>query len=74
MCGICGAMWTDSSGALKLELLKAMMSRLVHRGPDDSGDCYDNHAALAHVWGRTTGVAAYTPVFIGPATIGVEIA
>ena len=46
MCGICGAVWTDSSGALKMELLKAMMDRLVHRGPDDSGDYYDRHAAL----------------------------
>ena len=25
---------------------RAMMSRLVHRGPDDSGDYHDNNAAL----------------------------
>ena len=46
MCGICGAVWTDSSIALSMELLKAMMNRLVHRGPDDSGHYQDNHAAL----------------------------
>ena len=46
MCGICGAVWTDPSGALTTELLQAMMNRLVHRGPDDSGDYRDNHAAL----------------------------
>ena len=46
MCGICGAVWTDPASALNMEELRAMMSRLVHRGPDDSGEYRDNHAAL----------------------------
>jgi len=46
MCGICGAVWTDASGALAADSLKAMMDRLVHRGPDDAGSYRDNHAAL----------------------------
>jgi asparagine synthase (glutamine-hydrolysing) len=46
MCGICGAVWTDPNGTLSAESLKAMMDRLVHRGPDDSGEYRDNHAAL----------------------------
>ena len=46
MCGICGAVWTDPANALKMEELRAMMSRLVHRGPDDSGEYRDNNAAL----------------------------
>ena len=28
------------------ELLSAMMSRLVHRGPDDAGEYHDHHSAL----------------------------
>jgi asparagine synthase (glutamine-hydrolysing) len=46
MCGICGAVWTDVSGLLGPEALTAMMDRLVHRGPDDSGAYRDDHAAL----------------------------
>jgi asparagine synthase (glutamine-hydrolysing) len=46
MCGICGAVWTDPSGALTAESLRAMTDRLVHRGPDDAGAYRDNHAAL----------------------------
>ncbi len=46
MCGICGAVWTDSNRALASESLQAMMDRLVHRGPDDAGAYRDNHAAL----------------------------
>ncbi len=46
MCGICGAVWTDPNGTLSAESLKAMMDRLVHRGPDDAGEYRDDHAAL----------------------------
>jgi len=46
MCGICGAVWTDPRRALVDEHLTAMMDRIVHRGPDDSGAYRDNHAAL----------------------------
>jgi len=46
MCGICGAVWTDPRRALASAHLTAMMDRIVHRGPDDSGSYRDNHAAL----------------------------
>jgi asparagine synthase (glutamine-hydrolysing) len=46
MCGICGAVWVDPANALQPEALRAMMSRLVHRGPDESGEYLDHHAAL----------------------------
>jgi asparagine synthase (glutamine-hydrolysing) len=46
MCGICGAVWTQPSGAINLEFLKAMMECLAHRGPDDSGVYVDEHCAL----------------------------
>ncbi len=37
MCGICGAVWTDPGDAIPDGSLGAMIDRLVHRGPDDSG-------------------------------------
>ena len=46
MCGICGAVWVDPASALRSEELRAMMSRLSHRGPDDSGEYFDDHSAL----------------------------
>ncbi len=46
MCGICGGVWLDPINALQPEALRAMMTRLVHRGPDDSGEYFDHHAAL----------------------------
>ncbi len=46
MCGICGAVWNDPAGALDDGLLKAMMDRIAHRGPDDSGVYRDDHVAL----------------------------
>lgn len=46
MCGICGAVWTDSGDAISNGSLRAMIDRLVHRGPDDSGTHRDGHAAL----------------------------
>jgi asparagine synthase (glutamine-hydrolysing) len=46
MCGICGAAWTDPARALADDALAAMVDRLRHRGPDDSGTYRDGHAAL----------------------------
>ena len=46
MCGICGAVWTDPNGVLGAASLKAVMDRLVHRGPDDAGEYRDDHATL----------------------------
>ncbi len=46
MCGICGAAWTDPARALGDDALAAMVARLEHRGPDDSGTRRDDHAAL----------------------------
>ena len=41
-----GGVWIDPINALQPDALRAMMTRLVHRGPDDSGEYYDHHAAL----------------------------
>ncbi|WP_237722808.1 asparagine synthase (glutamine-hydrolyzing), partial [Singulisphaera acidiphila] len=46
MCGITGAAWTDAGRPLAEDALAAMMTRIVHRGPDDSGVYRDDHAAL----------------------------
>ncbi|MBV8610124.1 MAG: asparagine synthase (glutamine-hydrolyzing) [Singulisphaera sp.] len=46
MCGIAGAAWTDAGDAPTEEDLAAMMRRIEHRGPDDSGVYRDGHAAL----------------------------
>jgi asparagine synthase (glutamine-hydrolysing) len=46
MCGIVGAAWTDAGRPLAGDTLAAMMNRIVHRGPDDSGTYRDGHAAL----------------------------
>ncbi|WP_435015349.1 asparagine synthase (glutamine-hydrolyzing) [Tundrisphaera sp. TA3] len=46
MCGICGAAWADPGRPLGDDALAAMVSRLRHRGPDDSGTYRDAHAAL----------------------------
>lgn len=46
MCGICGAVWSGRGEPLGEAALAAMMGRLVHRGPDDSGVFRDESAAL----------------------------
>ena len=46
MCGIAGAVWSDPGRVLSEGDLAAMMTRLVHRGPDDAGVYRDDHAAL----------------------------
>lgn len=46
MCGITGAAWTERARPLGDAQLNAMMDRIAHRGPDDSGVYRDAHAAL----------------------------
>jgi asparagine synthase (glutamine-hydrolysing) len=46
MCGICGIV--SSEGAPDPVLIKKMMARLAHRGPDGSGYYRDGAAALGH--------------------------
>ncbi len=46
MCGIAGAAWSDRGRVLSEGDLTAMMTRLVHRGPDDAGVYRDDRAAL----------------------------
>ena len=46
MCGVCGIV--SYVGPPDLALLRRMMSRLGHRGPDGSGWYRDRHAALGH--------------------------
>lgn len=46
MCGICGVVSED--GAPDPALVKRMMARLAHRGPDGSGYYRDARAALGH--------------------------
>src|SRR4051794_24033 len=46
MCGIAGAAWTEPGRRLAEDDLAAMLARIVHRGPDDSGVYRDAHAAL----------------------------
>ena len=46
MCGICGIV--SYAGPPDLTLLRRMMGRLVHRGPDGNGWYRDQRAALGH--------------------------
>lgn len=46
MSGICGAVWSGQGEPLGEAALKAMMSRLVHRGPGVPGPHRDDSAAL----------------------------
>ena len=46
MCGICGMV--SSAGPPDLAVLRRMMSRLGHRGPDGNGYYRDERAALGH--------------------------
>ncbi len=49
MCGICGAVAFDSPAAPDLDLLRSMVSRIRHRGPDSTGGYRDQVAALGTV-------------------------
>jgi asparagine synthase (glutamine-hydrolysing) len=46
MCGICGIINRDGA-AVNPELLSRLNTRLLHRGPDESGEWIDNSAGLA---------------------------
>lgn len=48
MCGIAGIVSRDPISPEEGRALAAMLERLVHRGPDDSGQTLTDHAALGH--------------------------
>lgn len=48
MCAICGIVSFAEANAPSLHLLKSMLGRLAHRGPDGSGYYRDRNAALGH--------------------------
>jgi asparagine synthase (glutamine-hydrolysing) len=48
VCGICGIVTPSGAAPPDLALLRRMMGRLAHRGPDGSGLFRDSHAALGH--------------------------
>ncbi|MCR4652601.1 MAG: asparagine synthase (glutamine-hydrolyzing) [Eubacterium sp.] len=45
MCGICGFTGTDYD---QPSVLKSMMNRIIHRGPDGSGQYIDDNIAIGH--------------------------
>src|ERR1700755_823837 len=52
MCGIAGFWNTRPSGENPVQQLNRMGATLAHRGPDDSGTYYDNHAGLGLAFRR----------------------
>jgi asparagine synthase (glutamine-hydrolysing) len=48
MCGICGIAYSDRHRSVERHDLEAMMSTLVHRGPDDCGIHLDGCVGLGH--------------------------
>lgn len=48
MCGIAGILST-ASAAPRVEVLRAMMNAIRHRGPDDQGSYCDQRVALGHL-------------------------
>lgn len=48
MCGICGIINTKTDSFPDVHLLKRMMGRISHRGPDSSGYYRDKHVGLGH--------------------------
>lgn len=48
MCGICGMVVPNSEAAPDVTLVKRMLGRIAHRGPDGSGYYRDRWAALGH--------------------------
>lgn len=45
MCGICGFIGEVDDSK---KVLKQMMDKIAHRGPDDEGMYVDKHAAIGH--------------------------
>ncbi|MBN1851805.1 MAG: asparagine synthase (glutamine-hydrolyzing) [Pirellulales bacterium] len=56
MCGITGAVWTDSSQAIDAALLQRMTGVLTHRGPDDAGT-FTSAVHMEAPYPMTPGVA-----------------
>ena len=56
MCGITGAIWTESDKAIDQPLLTRMTSMLRHRGPDDEG-FYRNEIRLRPPYEAVPGIA-----------------
>ncbi len=48
MCGICGIVNFQNGSPSDVNLIKRMIGRLRHRGPDSSGYYRDNHVVLGH--------------------------
>jgi asparagine synthase (glutamine-hydrolysing) len=48
MCGICGIAYSDRHRSVDRSSIEAMMSTLVHRGPDDCGIHLDGCVGLGH--------------------------
>ena len=57
MCGIVGSVWTSPVWAVDEATLLQMMSRLVHRGPDQSGTFLGDSVVLGHRRLSIIGVA-----------------
>jgi asparagine synthase (glutamine-hydrolysing) len=47
MCGICGIFFSERDWRVKREVLSAMNSQIVHRGPDDEGHFVEENVGLA---------------------------
>ena len=48
MCGVCGVLRLGSGAAPSVDLIRRMIGRLRHRGPDGAGYYRDAHVALGH--------------------------
>lgn len=48
MCGICGKLNFDRQRPVSVALLRTMMNRIEHRGPDGSGEFVSGPVGLAH--------------------------
>ena len=48
MCGICGAVNVDRERPIEPGLMREMLARLAHRGPDGEGIATGQGAALGH--------------------------
>lgn len=48
MCGICGKVGLDEAARIEPSLIRRMIKRLEHRGPDDTGMYLEAQAVLGH--------------------------